>query len=95
MKSSYFLQQARYGSLNILLFKFSRAGSSVMRVLDILHGINYGATYRLFDDKGEFIKYLTLEDLCKYNYFLYKTFILKRVEDYTVCFSIKEGRNYR
>lgn len=90
MKSSYFLQQARYRRLNVLLFKFSRAKSSTMRVLDILHGI-----YRLFDDKGNFIKHLDIGDLCKYNYYVYKTWVLKSVKDESMCFSVKEGRRYK
>ena len=96
MKSSYFLQQFRYFNLSSVLLRFSRTPSFKIICLDILlHGSRCVPTYRLIDDNGNFIKHLDIGDLCKYNYFLYKTWVLKGVKDESVCFSVREGRRYK
>lgn len=95
MKSSYFLQQFRYFNPSSVLLRFSRTPSFKIICLDILHGSGVVPAYRLIDDNGNFIKHLDIGDLCKYNYFLYKTWVLKGVKDESVCFSVREGRRYK
>lgn len=95
MKSSYFLQQFRYINPYSVLLRFSRTPSLKIICLDIFHGLGRVLAYRLIDDNGNFIKHLDIGDLCKYNYFLYKTWVLKGVKDESVCFSVKEGRRYK
>ena len=95
MRSSYFLQQFRYISPSSVLLRLSRTPSFEIICLDIFHGSGLVPAYRLFDDNGNFIKHLDIGDLCKYNYFLYKTLVLKGVEDDSMCFFVKEGRRYK
>ena len=95
MKSSYFLQQFRYASPASVLLRFSRTPSFKIICLGIFRGSGLVPAYRLFDDNGNFIKYLDIGDLCKYNYFLYKTWVLKGVKDESMCFSVREGRRYK
>ena len=95
MKSSYFLQQFRYFNPAPVRCRLSRASGFKIVWFDIFHGSGLVPDYRLIDNTGNCIKHLDIEDLCKYNYFLYKTLILRGVREESISFSVKEERIYK